>query len=258
MLTHLNFNGKVAVITGGATGIGAATTELFAQLGAKTVIASRNKDRLIAKASDIRKMFQTDCQAFTCDVRDESSVNELYKNVIQHYGRVDILINNAGGTHLTALEDIDANKWHKSFAINVDAAFYCTQIFGQYFREQGKGSIVNVSSVAGIHGTKQGAHYSSAKAALQMLTKVTAAEWGPYGIRVNCVAPGMILSDIAEQHLKDSGINIEDGIKTFPLQRAGKPDDVANIIVFLASDAASYITGETISVNGGPRLGGSA
>jgi NAD(P)-dependent dehydrogenase (short-subunit alcohol dehydrogenase family) len=113
-----------------------------------------------------------------------------------------------------------------------------------------------VSSLAGVHGTKGAAPYSAAKAALQMFTRVAAAEWGPHGIRINCVAPGMILSDITEEHLRSSNIDMAAGIANFPLRRAGKPEDVANAIAFLASDAASYITGETLGVGGGPVLGG--
>src|SRR5262249_9184007 len=132
----------------------------------------------------------------------------------------------------------------------------CTREAGRHFMAQGSGVIVNVSSLAGMHGTKGAAAYSAAKAALQMFTRVTAAEWGPLGIRVNCVAPGMILSAQAEAHHAQSNIDFEAGIANFPLRRAGKPEDVANAIVFLASDAASYITGETLAVSGGPVLGG--
>jgi NAD(P)-dependent dehydrogenase (short-subunit alcohol dehydrogenase family) len=121
---------------------------------------------------------------------------------------------------------------------------------------QKSGCVVNVSSMAGVHGTKGGVPYSSSKAALQMFTRVTAAEWGPYGIRINCVAPGMILSEEVEEHLRRSNIDIEGANAIFPLRRAGKPEDVANAIVFLASDAASYISGETLAVCGGPVLGG--
>lgn len=256
MLEHFNFSNKVVIVTGGATGIGAACAEMFAQLGAKLVIASRNMERLSAKAAFIKQQYNTDCLPLECDVRDEAAVQNMVAQTLQHFGRIDVLVNNAGGTHMRPIESIDAARWHRSFAINVDAAFYCTQAVGKFFRQQGGGSIVNISSMAGEKGTLNGAAYSSAKAALQMFTRVCAAEWGPLGIRINCVAPGMILSDIAKEHLTASGIDIEAGIKSFPLQRAGTPEDVAQAVIFLASSAASYITGETICINGGPQLGG--
>src|SRR5262249_54511073 len=169
---------------------------------------------------------------------------------------IDILINNAGGAVLSPLKDVTTKMWERSFALNVNAAYYCTREAGRHFLAQGSGVIVNVSSLAGVHGTRSCAPYSPAKPALQMFTRVTAAEWGPHGIRVNCVAPGMILTEIAEAHMRKSNIDMDAGTANFPLRRAGKPEEVANAIVFLASDAASYITGETLAVGGGPVLGG--
>jgi len=256
MLECFNFKNKVVIVTGGATGIGAACAETFAKLGANLVIASRNLERLTTKAEEIKTLYNVDCLPVACDVRDEDAVQAMVDKTLQHFGKIDVLINNAGGTHMRPLESIDAARWQRSFAINVDAAFYCTQAVGMVFRQQGGGSIVNISSMAGEKGTLNGAAYSSAKAALQMFTRVGAAEWGPMGIRINCVAPGMILSDLAKEHLTASGIDIEAGIKSFPLQRAGTPEDVAQAVVFLASPAASYITGETLCINGGPQLGG--
>lgn len=251
-----DFSGRVAVVTGGGTGIGAATALLLASLGAKVAIASRSAERLEKAAAEINAASGNECIAIPTDVRDENEVSALIEKVVAHFGRIDVLVNNAGGARLAPLEDITTRMWDRSFSLNVDAAYYCTREAGKYFREQGSGSIVNVSSMAGVNGTRSGTHYSASKAALQMFTRVAAAEWGPYGIRINCVAPGMILSEMATQHLENSGIDIEAGIRAFPLQRAGNPDDVARAIVFLASDAAAYITGETLAVCGGPVLGG--
>jgi len=251
-----DFSGRAAVVTGGGSGIGAATALLLANLGANVAIASRSAERLEKMAARISAESSRECIAVPTDVRDENAVSAMIDKVVSHFGRIDVLVNNAGGTRLAPLEDITTKMWDRSFSLNVDAAYYCTREAGKYFREQRSGSIVNVSSMAGINGTRSGSHYSSSKAALQMFTRVAAAEWGPYGIRVNCVAPGMILSENATEHLKNSNIDIEEGIKAFPLQRAGNPEDVARAIVFLASDAAEYITGETLAVSGGPILGG--
>ena len=251
-----DLTGKVAIITGGGTGIGAATALLLAQLGADVVIASRSQDTLEQRAAEIKSETGQNCLAIPTDVRDEQQVAKLIQNTIDELGRVDILINNAGGTRLRPLKDLSTDHWQRSFALNVDAAFYCTREVGAHFRQQGSGAIVNVSSMAGVNGTLRGAHYASSKAALQMFTRVAAAEWGPCGVRVNCVAPGMVLSDIATEHLRQSNIDIDEGTRQFPLRRAGTPEDVARVIAFLASDAAAYVTGETIAVNGGPVLGG--
>jgi len=252
----MDFTGRVAIVTGGGTGIGAATANLLLQLGAKVVIASRSADRLAKKAAEISQGTGGDCIAVATDVRDEDQVIALIEKTVSHFGRIDILINNAGGTKMAPLEDVTTKAWKRSFELNIDSAYFCTREAGKHFREQGSGVVVNVSSMAGVHGTRSGVPYSSSKAALQMFTRVAAAEWGPYGIRINCVAPGMILSEVATEHLKASNIDIEAGIKVFPLQRAGKPEDVARAIVFFASDAADYITGETLAVCGGPVLGG--
>ena len=252
----MDFTGKVAIVTGGATGIGAATALLLGRLGADLVIASRNAERLEAKAEEIRNQTGRECLAIPADVRDEQQVASMVARAVEHFGKIDILINNAGGTKMSPLEDVTSDMWNKVFALNVDSAYYCTREAGKHFREQGSGVIVNVSSMAGVNGTRCGAPYSSSKAALQMFTRVAAAEWGPHGIRVNCVAPGMILSDLATAHLKKSNIDVDSASRVFPLQRAGTPEDVANAIVYFASDAASYITGETLAVAGGPVLGG--
>jgi citronellol/citronellal dehydrogenase len=252
----IDFTGRVAIVTGGGSGIGAATALLLARLGASVAIAGRKVERLKAMAAEVGEASGRTCLAVPTDVRNEQQVSALVEQVLRHFGRIDVLINCAGGTLMSPLKDLTTKMWDASFALNVDAAYYCTREAGRHFLAQRSGVIVNVSSLAGVHGTKAGAHYSAAKAALQMFTRVSAAEWGPHGVRVNCVAPGMILSELATQHLRDSKIDIEAGVATFPLRRAGRPDEVANAIAFLASDAASYITGETLAVGGGPVLGG--
>ncbi len=255
-LPGFDFTGRVAIVTGGGTGIGAATATLLARLGAHLAIAARKADRLETAASRISQLSGSRCLAVPTDVRDEEQVANLIQRVVEHYGRLDILINNAGGAVLSPLKEVTTKMWERSFALNVHGAYYCTREAGRHFMTQRSGVIVNVSSLAGVHGTKGAAPYSAAKAALQMFTRVAAAEWGPHGIRINCVAPGMILSEITEEHLRSSNIDMAAGIANFPLRRAGRPEDVANAIAFLASDAASYITGETLVVGGGPVMGG--
>lgn len=253
---QLDFTGKVAIVTGGGTGIGFATAMQFARLGASVVIASRTADELERSAQKIRDESGSPCLAVPTDVKNEDAVIALVQRTVDEFGRIDVLINNAGGTRMGPLETIPTRGWDSIYELNVRSAYFCTREAGKHMMAQKSGAIVNISSNAGITGVKGGAHYSSAKAALQMFTTVTAAEWGKYGIRANCVAAGMIASPRAAEAWQVAGLDSEDMGKAIPLQRPGTPDEIANMIVFFASDAASYITGQTVAVNGGPALSG--
>jgi NAD(P)-dependent dehydrogenase (short-subunit alcohol dehydrogenase family) len=253
---QLNFSGKVAIVTGGATGIGYATALQLAKLGASVVIASRTAAELEASASRIAEESGSRCLAVPTDVKDEEAVIRMVQRTVDEFGRVDILINNAGGTRMGPLETIPTRGWDSIFDLNVRSAYFSTREVGKHMIAQKSGAIVNISSNAGQTGVKGGAHYSAAKSALQMFTTVTAAEWGRFGIRANCVAAGMISSPRAVDAWNAAGLEPSSMAKAIPLKRAGTPDEIANMIVFFASDAASYVTGQTVAVNGGPSLGG--
>ena len=257
MITELlDFSGKVAIVTGGGTGIGYATAMQFARLGAKVVIASRTADELEAAAARIREASGGECIAVPTDVKDEDSCSALVEKTVAAFGRVDVLVNNAGGTRMGPLESIPTRGWDSIFDLNTKSTYILTREAGRHMIGQGSGTIVNISSGAGVNGVKGGAHYSAAKSAVQMFTKVTAAEWGRYGIRANCVAAGAIASERVSEAWKVAGLEEEEMGKAMPLKRLGTPDDMANMIVFFASEASSYISGETISVSGGPNIGG--
>lgn len=251
-----DLTGKVAIVTGGGTGIGAATARQLACHGADVVICSRTAQELERTAAHIRAQSNRRCLPVVTDVKIEEQVVRMVERTIDELGRVDILINNAGGSRLGPLKGLTTKAWDASFDLNVRAAYLCTREVGRHFREQGSGAIVNVSSRAGSHGVKGGAHYSAAKAALQMFTTVTAAEWGRCGIRVNCVAAGMISSERAVEAWQRAKLDMSNMTRSIPLGRAGTPDEVASAILFLVSDAASYITGQTLAVDGGPNIGG--
>ncbi|WP_395395550.1 SDR family NAD(P)-dependent oxidoreductase [Novosphingobium sp. BL-8A] len=253
---HLDFSGKVAIVTGGATGIGYATALQLAKLGCRVAICSRSADELLAAADRITAESGSECLAIPTDVKNEEAVIRMVERVMEAFGRIDVLVNNAGGTRMGPLETIPTRGWDAIFDLNAKSAYLCTREAGQHMIASKSGAIVNISSNAGITGVKGGAHYSAAKAALQMFTTVTAAEWGRHGIRVNCVAAGMIASPRAAAAWDAAGLTGDDMAKPIPLGRAGTPDEMANMIVFLASDAASYVTAQTIAVNGGPSLGG--
>ncbi|TAK99366.1 MAG: SDR family oxidoreductase [Rhodospirillaceae bacterium] len=256
LLTKFDLSGRVAIVTGGGTGIGAATARLLAQHGADIVLASRTVDELERKAAEVREATGRRCLAVPTDVKDEEQVARMVQRTVDEFGRVDILINNAGGTRMGPLTGLTTKGWDASFDLNVRSAYFCTREVGRHLVAQRSGAIVNVSSGAGVNGVKGGAHYASAKAALQMFTRVTAAEWGRHGIRANCVAVGLVASERAAEAWRVAKIDPADVSKSTPLGRPGTPDEVANAIHFFASDAASYITGQTLAVDGGPFMGG--
>ena len=256
LLKDLDFTGRVAIITGGSTGIGLATARQLAQLGAKLAIASRNAENLAATAAQITAETGAECLAVPTDVRDEAAVIALVEQSFATFGRIDVLVNNAGGTRMAPLESIPTKAWEASFALNIHSAYYATREVGRYMIAQGSGAIVNISSMAGHRGVTGGAHYASSKAALEMFTLATAVDWGRYGIRCNCVAPGLIASERSVAAWNVAGIPVETMERTIPLRRVGTSDELANAVVFLASDAASYITGQVIPVDGGPQVGG--
>lgn len=257
MITELlDFTGRVAIVTGGGTGIGYATARQLAKLGASIVIASRGAEELEAAAAMLREESGGPVIAVPTDVKSEEAVVALIARTIEEFGQVDVLVNNAGGTRLGPLEDIPTRGWDSIYDLNVKSAYIATREAGRHMIAQKRGAIVNISSSSGMTGIRGGAHYASAKAALQMFTKITAAEWGKHGIRANCVAAGMIASPRAVDAWNVAKLDPMAMAATIPARRPGTPDEMANTIVFLASDAASYVSGQTFAVNGGPALGG--
>jgi citronellol/citronellal dehydrogenase len=252
----LDLSGRVAIVTGGGTGIGAATAHVFAEHGADVVIAARTESDLTRTAESVIARTGRRCLAVPTDIKDEQAVIRLVERTVEEFGRIDILVNNAGGARLGPLSALPTKAWDASFDLNARSAYFCTREAGRVMIEQRSGSIVNISSDAGKYGVKGGAHYSASKAALQMFTSVTAAEWGPFGIRANCIAVGLVASERAVESWKVAGIDPVDAAAGMPLRRPGRPVEVANAILFFAGDAASFVTGQTLSVDGGPHMGG--
>jgi 3-oxoacyl-[acyl-carrier protein] reductase len=232
------FNKKVVLITGAAGGIGSALCRKFSGYNA------------IVYQTDIQHV---DNKNFIHgDISDQEFIKILVKQIVEKEGRIDILVNNAGICPRTALSDISFDEWRKVMDVNLTSIFFLSQAVLEIMIKNKSGAIVNLASLAGqIGGIAVGAHYSASKAAIECLTKTFAKNGAPYGIRVNAVAPGIINTEI---HSKSTAEQIEQYKRSIPLGRMGTPEEVANIILVLASDLASYVTGTTIDINGGQRM----
>lgn len=254
---EFDFTGKVVLITGASLGIGAVTARMFAAHGADVAIAARTAEKIEARAAQIREEFGGKCVGIVADVTEPDAVERMVEQTLAEFGRIDVLVNNAGNSVQSTLRNLTPELWQWGRALNLDSAAYCTMEVGKHFIARGEGgTIVNISSVAGITGTMGEVPYSAGKAGVQMLTRVAAAEWGKYGIRVNCVSPGMTMTEKLQKKA-DDGIYPMDAIsKGFPLRRAGTSEEVAHAILFMASDYASYITGQNLAVDGGPPMKG--
>jgi NAD(P)-dependent dehydrogenase (short-subunit alcohol dehydrogenase family) len=251
-----DFSGKVVLVTGASLGIGAATAQMFAEAGADVVISARRLERLEERAETIRRSTGRRCLAVQADVTEPAQVKVMVDRALEEFGRIDILINNAGNSVRSSLAKLTPETWQWGRALNMDSAAYCTMEVGKHFLAKKAGVIINISSVAGITGTMGEVPYSAGKAGIQMLTRVAAAEWGPHGIRVNCVAPGMTTTEKMQSKVDAGVYKLEEACARFPLRRPGSCEEVGHAILFLASDYASYITGQTLAVDGGPPIAG--
>jgi NAD(P)-dependent dehydrogenase (short-subunit alcohol dehydrogenase family) len=248
----LDLTDSVAIVTGGGTGIGAATAHLLARHGADVVLASRKAESLETVAASVREATGRRALVVPTDVRVEDDVKNLIDRTHEHYGRIDILVNNAGGSYMFPLRDTPPDRWNNIVALNMNSAYLTSWLAFPILEQAANPAIVNISSLAGITGVKGGAPYSAAKAGLQMLTRVIAAEWGPRGIRCNAIAVGGVASEGALRSWERFGESAETMGGRVPLRRVGYPDDIANGVLFFASPMSSWISGQTIAIDGGP------
>ena len=240
--------GKVAFVTGAGTGIGAATAIRLAQEGATVVICGRRQaplDEVVAKI----KAAGGQAEAVQADVSDEAGFTAAIEAAAQHHGRLDVLVNNAMAYSWGSIEDTSTADWHSNFSTSVDGTFWGTRAAMKLMKAQG-GSIINVSSICGLLGTAQMSGYSAAKAAIINFSRAAAAEGAAQGIRVNVVIPAVVETPATAGMLSDDASR-QNTEKLIPMGRVGQPEELANAILFLASDEASYITGAALPVDGG-------
>ena len=239
---------KTVLITGASRGIGRAAAVAFAQNGYDVAVNYNKSSETAEKLCSELKQYGVKAKAFQADVADKNTVNEMVQQIEADFGKITVLVNNAGIAEQALFSDITEEMWDRMFDVNVKGAYNCTQAVLPHMIHNKYGRIINVSSMWGISGASCEVHYSASKAALIGFTKALAKEVGLSGITVNCVAPGVIATEM-NGHLSDE--IMEELKNETPMGRIGAPDDVAEAILFLASDKSSFITGQVLSVDGG-------
>ncbi|MCS7478773.1 SDR family NAD(P)-dependent oxidoreductase [Umezawaea endophytica] len=238
------FDGKVVIVTGGGSGIGAAAARRFAAEGARVVVAGRTSATLDAVAGS-----PGDIGTRVVDVSDEAAVTELVEDVASTYGRLDVLVNNAGAAALSTVEETTTELWRHITGTNLDSVFFASRAAVKHLRVT-RGNIVNVSSVAGIGGDYSAVAYNAAKGAVSNMTRAMALDHGRDGIRVNAVCPSLTVTAMTEAFRATEGVS-EAFARAIPMGRAAEAEEVGDVVVFLASDDARFVTGVNLPVDGG-------
>lgn len=242
-------DGRIAVVTGGSAGIGKAITRRLAEAGANVVIGDVNDIQVRELAEELSDKYRR-CLGVYVDVSAEESVASLVETTVREFGKVDILINNAGILFRTRIQDISLEEWNRTLEVNLTGPFLCTKAVLPLMKSNSYGRIVNISSSAGKSvSTLGGAHYTASKAGLLGLTRATAKEVASWGLTVNAVCPGLIDTGMVRE--TTSGEELVAFVDSFPIKRLGLPEEIGDLVVFLCSEKASYITGASIDINGG-------
>jgi NAD(P)-dependent dehydrogenase (short-subunit alcohol dehydrogenase family) len=245
----LGLRDRVAVITGAGSGIGQATALAFAAAGARVAALGRS----VAKVEQTVRQIEAAggrALAIACDVANADSVAEAAQRSEAALGACDVLVNNAGVIVPGPLETLTLDAWNAAIATNLTGCFLCSQAFSRQMRPRGRGALVHISSIGGLHPSVNAGAYSASKAAVVMLSRQLSIEWGPQGIRSNVVNPGMTVTPLTQARYEQPG-NMERLSKAVPAGRLGQPEDAAQTVLFLASDRAAYINGQDITVDGG-------
>jgi len=248
---QFSVDGDVAVVTGASSGIGKVVAERFAADGADVVVCSREQGNVDPVAAAIRDSDRPgDALAVECDVTDRDAVEALVEATVEAFGGLDVLVNNAGASFMAGFEDISENGWETIVDINLTGTYHCCQAAADHLKDGG-GAVVNLSSVAGQDGSPYMSHYGAAKAGVVNLTRTLGFEWADDGVRVNCVAPGFVATPGVEQQM---GVSADDVDRGEVDKRIGASEEIADVVQFLASDAASFVVGETVTARGVPDI----
>ena len=244
--------GRVCVVTGAGSGIGRGIALALAKEGGRIAVLDLNAEGTKATVAEI-KARGGEAVAFTCDTSDAASVAAAAAQIAAALGLCDVLVNNAGILRPGALDVLTLEEWNKVLSVNLTGYFLCAQTFGRQMRNKGEGkggALVHIASIAAEHATALAGAYSVAKAGVEMLSRQLAVEWGQHGIRSNTVHPGMILTPMSQAFYDQPGVT-ERRSQAVPAGRIGVPDDIAQAVVFLASDRSAYISGQSLTVDGG-------
>jgi len=252
-LEKLKLDGRVAVVTGGGQGIGAACARALAEAGALVVVADMSAEKAAQSASELKGL-GLKAAPLTLDVTKSKDVDAAVAKIVKDHGRVDILVNNAGVAKSDVrAEDTSDEHWRFHMDVNVDGLFWCCRAFGREMLKKGAGSIVNIGSMSGfiVNKPQPQSFYNASKAAVHHLTKSLAAEWGKRGVRVNAVAPTYIETPLTAFGINENPEMYKVWLEMTPMGRVGQPEEIASVVLFLASDAASLLTGSIVVADGG-------
>jgi 2-deoxy-D-gluconate 3-dehydrogenase len=247
---QLSLDGKVAVVTGAGRGLGQAVAWALAEAGADVALLARSESEVTRVAEEIEQAHGRKALAVAVDVTDEEAVEEAASLVIATFGRVDALVNNAGVAHVAPLLELTLTDLRRVIDTNVVGAFLCARAFGAHMVAQRKGTVVNIASVAGLSGEPDLTAYSASKGALVSFTQTLAVEWARHGVTVNAIAPGYFRTDLNKAALDDVKIGPRI-VSHIPLRRVGQPEELGPLVAYLASDAAAYMTGSVVVIDGG-------
>jgi NAD(P)-dependent dehydrogenase (short-subunit alcohol dehydrogenase family) len=252
-LQKYKLDGRVAVVTGGGQGIGFACAQALAEAGAKVVVAELMPDRVETATAALRKL-GLDVAGVQLDVTRSAAVDAVAAQIEREHGAVEILVNNAGVARSDVrAEDTSDEHWRFHMDVNLDGVFWCCRAFGRQMLERGRGSIVNIGSMSGfiVNKPQPQAFYNASKAAVHHLTKSLAAEWAARGVRVNAVAPTYIETPLTRFGMQENKAMYETWLEMTPMHRVGQPEEIASVVLFLASEAASLLTGSIVLADGG-------
>jgi len=249
-----NLNSKKILITGGSKGIGAACVKYFCMTGA-SVAFTYNSNPAIAGRIEKRYSKISKCKAYKVDITNEDEIKNTVQTVIKDFGRIDVLVNNAGIWKEANISKMKLSAWEETIKTNLTSTFLFTQQAAHFMKLKRYGKIINISSTAGQRGEAHYSHYAASKGGMISFTKSLASELGPFNINVNSIAPGWVLTDMSKSVLSNKK-SLDEELKKIPLGRIATPDDIAGPVLFLASDLSRHVNGEVLNVNGGSVLVG--
>jgi len=246
-----DLTGRVAIVTGGNQGIGLAMAEALALAGAHLIIVNRREEEGKRAAEEIQGKFGVKARAISTDVSDESSVHRMVQEAKATFGKIDILVNNAGVILRKTIEETEGKDWDWLMDINLKGYFLCCRAVTPLMKAQGRGKIINVSSTSSLIGMRERVAYCASKGGTTQLTRALAIELAKENIQVNAIAPGFIRTPLNEEYFQNNPSHYERFVANIPMGRVGRPEELAGITIYLASDASSYTTGQIFVVDGG-------